>query len=284
MNATAQTTTPDIEVSVRDLIEVGAHFGHQTAKWNPKMKPYIHASRNGVYIINLQKTAVRFREALESVRRIASSGQKILFVGTKKQAQEVIKEEATRAGQYYVTERWIGGTLTNFHTIKRSINVMKTLKRMHDEKNYGIRKKKEILTLEKKRGKLETNLLGIQNMAELPGAIFIVDPHREYIAVNEARTLNIPIIAIIDTNCDPDGITHPIPGNDDSMRAIKLYASKVADAILMGQQVREDNIRKIGGSSEGGSSASKAERKPRGGTVEVTLEKSSSETSEAPSE
>jgi len=239
------------EISMKDLIEAGVHFGHQTAKWNPKMKSYIHDSRNGVYIINLQKTAVQFRKALEAARRIASTGQKILFVGTKKQAKEVIKDEAKRAGQFYVTERWIGGTLTNYHTIKRSISVMKQLQRMNEEKSYGTRKKKEILTLEKKRARLEVNLLGIQNMSELPGALFIIDPNREYIAVNEAKTLNIPIIAVVDTNCDPDFITHPIPGNDDSIRAIRLYASKIADAILSGQRVREDNLRKMGSGPDG---------------------------------
>jgi small subunit ribosomal protein S2 len=247
---TQAAKNPEVDVSVRDLIEAGAHFGHPTAKWNPKMKPYIHDSRNGVYIINLQKTASFFREALDSIKRIAASGQKILFVGTKKQAQDVIKEEALRAGQFYVTERWVGGTLTNFHTIKRSINVMKTLQKMAEEKSYGTRKKKEILMLEKRRGKLEINLMGIQNMVELPGAIFVIDPHREYIAVNEAKTLNIPIVAVVDTNCDPDGITYPIPGNDDSIRAIKLYASKVADAIMSGKQTREENLKRSGGDQE----------------------------------
>lgn len=245
-------TAANVDVSVRELIEAGAHFGHPTAKWNPKMKPYIHAARNGVYVINLQKTASLFREALEAVRRIAASGQKILFIGTKKQAQEVVKEEALRAGQFYVTERWIGGTLTNFHTIKRSISVMKNLQKMAEEKAYGTRKKKEILLLEKRRADLETNLMGIKDMVDLPGAVFVIDPHREYIAVNEARTLNIPIIAIIDTNCDPDGITYPIPGNDDSIRAIKLYAARVADAVLAGQSVRQENLKKVGGASAQG--------------------------------
>jgi small subunit ribosomal protein S2 len=238
------------DVSVRDLIEAGAHFGHPTAKWNPKMKPYIHDARNGVYIINLQKTAACFRGALDAVKRIAASGQKVLFVGTKKQAQEIIKAEATRAGQFYVTERWVGGTLTNFHTIKRSINMMKNLQKMAEEKSYGTRKKKEILTLEKRRGKLEVNLTGIKDMTDLPGAIFVIDPHLEYIAVNEAKTLNIPIIAVVDTNCDPEGITYPIPGNDDSLRAIKLYVSKVADAILSGGVIREENLKKTGAANE----------------------------------
>ncbi len=247
---TASGAAKQVDVSVRELIEAGAHFGHPTAKWNPKMKPFIHNARNGVYIINLQKTAALFRDALEAVRRIAASGQKVLFIGTKKQAQDIIKEEALRAGQFYVTERWIGGTLTNFHTIKKSINVMKNLQKMAEEKNYGIRKKKEILLLEKRRADLEVNLMGIKDMNDLPGAVFVIDPHREYIAVNEARALNLPIIAIVDTNCDPDGITHPVPGNDDSIRAIKLYAARVADAILAGQSVRQENLKKTGSASE----------------------------------
>jgi len=234
------------QVSVRELIEAGAHFGHQTSKWNPKMKPFIHDARNGVYIINLQKTASRFRTALDVIKRISASGQKILFVGTKKQAQEAIREEALRSGQFYVCERWIGGTLTNFHTVKRSIGVMKSLQKMAEDKSYGKRKKKEILLLEKKRKKLETYLLGIKDLNELPGALFVIDPNREYISVNEAKTLGIPIIAIVDTNCDPDGITYPIPGNDDSMRAVKLYATKEADAIMEGQKLRESNLKKPG--------------------------------------
>lgn len=268
MNNAAQTTE-SVDVSMRELIEAGCHFGHQTAKWNPKMKSYIHDARNGVYIINLQKTATRFRDALEAVRRISSSGQKVLFVGTKKQAREVIKEEALRAGQYYVTERWIGGSLTNFHTIKRSINVMKSLQKMKEDKAYGIRKKKEILMLEKKRERLETHYSGVANMADLPGALFVIDPNLEYIAVNEAKTLNIPIIAIVDTNCDPDGITYPVPGNDDSMRAIKLYASKIADAIMSGSKLRDDNLKKIGNTGEGSAEGSSA-KKPRAKGDKVT--------------
>lgn len=261
------------DVSIRDLMDAGAHFGHPTAKWNPKMKPFIHNARNGVYIINLQKTATLFRDALEGVRRIASSGQKILFVGTKKQARDIIKEEALRAGQPYVVERWIGGALTNFHTIKKSINVMKTLQKMAEEKSYGTRKKKEILILEKRREKLEVNLLGIKDMNDLPGALFVIDPHLEYIAVNEARALGIPIIAVIDTNCDPEGINYPIPGNDDSIRAIKLYASKVADAILGGQKVREDNLKKMTPASSE-TREEKTEQSFRPTVVKVTKETS----------
>lgn len=255
-------------VSMKDLMEAGVHFGHQTAKWNPKMKSYIHGARNGVYIINLQKTTVMFRSALDAIKRIASTGQKILFVGTKKQAQDSIREEATRAGQFYVTERWVGGTLTNFHTVKRSINVMKSLQKMAEEKNYGIRKKKEILMLEKKRKKLELYLTGIKDMNEVPGALVVIDPNMEYIAVNEAKTLGIPIFAIVDTNCDPDGIDYVVPGNDDSMRAIRLYAAQFADAIMDGLKTRESNLRSLGNQPQeakaGGASAAS------GPKVEVT--------------
>lgn len=265
---TAESLSPTSEVSIRELIEAGCHFGHQTAKWNPKMKPYIHDARNGVYIINLQKTATKFRKALEAIRRVALSGQKILFVGTKRQAQDVIREEATRCQQYFVIERWIGGSLTNFHTIKRSINTMKNLQRMAEEKKYGNRKKKEILMLEKKRQRLEKNLSGIQNMGDIPGALFVIDPNREYIAVNEARSLGIPIFAVVDTNCNPDNIDYPIPGNDDSIRSIRLYASKMADAILDGLKGREEHLRTTNTNSEGVSSSTTGGRKGRGPKAE----------------
>jgi len=268
-----------VPVSVRELIEAGVHFGHQTAKWNPKMKPFIHDARNGVYIINLQKTAHKFREALDAVRRVASTGQKFLFVGTKRQAQDVVREEATKAGQYYVTERWIGGSLTNFHTVKRSINVMKSLQKMAEDKNYGIRKKKEILTLEKKRGKLEKTLTGIKDMNELPGALFVIDPNREYIAVNEARTLNIPIFAVVDTNCDPQHIDYPIPGNDDSIRAIRLFCSKIGEAIIEGQKVREDHLKRSGGPKDGAKTA--ARKTDASGTTEVVIGKSTATPTES---
>jgi len=242
MNADLSGSAEAAGISIRELMEVGAHFGHHTAKWNPKMKSYIHTSRNGVYIINLQRTVGLFNTAVEAARRIAASGQKILFVGTKRQAQEAIREEAQRAGQFFVTERWIGGCLTNFPTIKKSIMMMKSYQKMAEEDSYGDRKKKEILLLKKQQAKLETYYSGIADMTEPPGALFIIDPHREYIAVNEARTLGIPIIATLDTNCDPELITYPIPGNDDSMRAIKLYASKIADAIIEGGKNRKANL------------------------------------------
>lgn len=267
MTALAATTDEKTSISVRELIEAGVHFGHQTAKWNPRMKPFIHDARNGVYIINLQKTAQKFREALDAIRRIATTGQKVMFVGTKRQAQEIVKEEAKRCGAYFVTERWIGGSLTNYHTIRRSINSMKNLQKMAEDKSYGIRTKKEILLLEKKRGKMEKNLMGIKDMAEIPGALFVIDPNLEYIAVNEARTMNIPIIAVVDTNCDPYGIDYPIPGNDDSIRAIRLYASKVADAILEGQRMREDHLKRSGGDK----AEKKSNRKTEGAVTEVKI-------------
>lgn len=238
-------STAQTGVNIRELMEVGAHFGHQTAKWNPKMKKYIHTSRNGVYIINLQQTVGYLNTAIEYAKRISSTGQKILFVGTKRQAKDTIAEEANRAGQPYVNERWIGGCLTNFHTIKRSISMMKQLRKMEDEGKYGIRKKKEILLLRKKLEKLETYYTGIKDMTELPGALFVIDPHREYIAVNEARVLGIPIIGTLDTNCDPEKVDFPIPGNDDSMRAIKLYTSKIADAVMEGSKNRRANLESI---------------------------------------
>lgn len=239
-------TASNLNVNLRELMEVGAHFGHPTAKWNPKMKRYIHTARNGVYIINLNQTVGLFKNAIDAARRIAASGQKVLFVGTKRQAQEVVRAEAERCGMPFVTERWIGGCLTNFHTIKRSVGMMKQLQKMHEEQSYGTRKKKEILILEKQRQKLELYYQGIRDLSEAPGALFIIDPHQEHIAIQEARTMGIPIIATLDTNCDPDTVDYPIPGNDDSIRAIKLYASKIADAVLEGQKSRQENLIKLG--------------------------------------
>jgi len=281
MSSEATATQSDLNVNLRELMEVGAHFGHPTAKWNPKMKRYIHTARNGVYIINLNETVGLFKNALDVVKRIAASGQKVLFVGTKRQAQEVIKAEAERAKMPYVTERWIGGCLTNFHTIKRSVSTMKTLQRMNEEQNYGTRKKKEVLILEKQRGKLEQYYLGIKDMHELPGALFIVDPHEEHIAVAEARVLGIPIIATLDTNCDPDKVDYPIPGNDDSIRAIRLYATKVADAILAGTKMRGDNLQKSGQAAAEVSFEEKAKKEVQTGDVrEIKIRGGSSESSE----
>jgi len=227
-----------VSVTVKELLEAGVHFGHQTRRWNPKMKRYIFGSRNGIYIINLQKTAQLLRDALSFASEIASRGGSVLFVGTKRQAQEVVVEESTRSGQYYIDQRWLGGTLTNFATIRKSINRLKELEEMDEEESAKLTKK-ERSRLDKERGKLEKSLSGIKTMGKLPQAMFVVDPHKEKIAVAEARKLGIPVIAIVDTNCDPDPIDFPIPGNDDAIRAIKLFAGSFADAIIEGRAAWE---------------------------------------------
>jgi len=223
-------------VSMKQLLEAGVHFGHQTRRWNPKMKEYIFTERNGIYIIDLQKTVKKLDEAYEYVKNLAAEGGKILFVGTKKQAQESIQEEAKRCEMFYVNQRWLGGMLTNFKTIKKRIERLKELERMEEEGLFEVLPKKEVLNLKKEKERLEKYLGGIKNMASLPDALFVVDPRKEKIAVSEARKLNIPIIAIVDTNCDPDEIDYVIPGNDDAIRAVKLITEKIADAVLEGKQ------------------------------------------------
>jgi small subunit ribosomal protein S2 len=223
-------------VTMKELLEAGVHFGHQAKRWNPKMKKYIFGERNGIYIIDLQKTLKLFREAYEFVRATAGQGKDILFVGTKKQAQDAIAEEAKRCGMYYVTHRWLGGMLTNYATIKKSIERLKKIERMKEDGTYDKLTKKEVAGLEKERLKLERGLAGIKNMPEPPSAIFIIDPRKETIAVHEANKLGIPVVAVVDTNCDPDPIDYPIPGNDDAIRAIRLMASKMADAVTEGRQ------------------------------------------------
>ena len=220
-------------VTMRQLLESGAHFGHQTRRWNPKMKRYIFGKRNGIYIIDLQKTLKLFEQVVEFVQELASQGKRILFVGTKRQAQEAIAEEASRCGEFYVTNRWLGGTLTNFVTLRTSIQRLKeTESRLNDENSPLT--KKERLRLEREREKMVKNLDGIRDMEELPDALFVVDPKKEYIAISEANKLGIPVIAIVDTNCDPELIDYIIPGNDDAIRAIRLFASRVADAYTEG--------------------------------------------------
>ena len=221
---------------MKQLLEAGVHFGHQTRRWNPKMAPYIFTERNGIYIIDLQKTVKMVEEAYNFVRTIAEDGKKILFVGTKKQAQESVKEEAERCGMFYVNERWLGGMLTNFQTIRKRIERLFELERMEDEGVFALLPKKEVAQLMHERDKLQRFLGGIKEMTELPGALFVVDPRKERIAIAEAKKLNIPIIAIVDTNCDPDEIDFIIPGNDDAIRAVKLLTGKIADAILEGTQ------------------------------------------------
>ncbi|TYP54274.1 30S ribosomal protein S2 [Thermosediminibacter litoriperuensis] len=223
-------------ISMKQLLEAGVHFGHQTRRWNPKMKEYIFTERNGIYIIDLQKTVKKMEEAYEFVKNLAAEGGKILFVGTKKQAQESIQEEAKRCEMFYVNQRWLGGMLTNFKTIRKRIERLKELERMEEEGVFNILPKKEVLNLRREKERLEKYLGGIKNMTSLPDALFVVDPRKEKIAVSEARKLKIPIIAIVDTNCDPDEVDYVIPGNDDAIRAVKLLTEKIADAVLEGRQ------------------------------------------------
>lgn len=223
-------------ISMKQLLEAGVHFGHQTRRWNPKMAEYIFAERNGIYIIDLQKTAKKVDEAYNFVRDIAADGGEILFVGTKKQAAESIKEEAERVGMYYVNTRWLGGMLTNFETIKKRVQRLAQLRKMEEDGTFELLPKKEVTKLSLEIEKLEKYLGGIKNMKKLPSALFIVDPRKERNAVAEARKLSIPIIAIVDTNCDPDEIDYVIPGNDDAIRAVKLIAGAMADAVLEGRQ------------------------------------------------
>lgn len=222
------------QITMKQLLESGVHFGHQTRRWNPKMKPYIFGARNGIYIIDLQKTVQLFKLAYNFVADTVASGHSVLFVGTKKQAAEAIQEEAARADMYFVNNRWLGGTLTNFETIKYSIDRLKKLEHMKTTGFLQRYHKKEIIELEKQMAKLRKNLGGIKDMDRLPGAIFVIDPRRERIAVHEARKLKIPVVAVVDTNCDPDEIDYIIPGNDDAIRAIRLMASRIADACLEG--------------------------------------------------
>jgi len=226
-------------ISMKQLLEAGVHFGYQTRRWNPKMKRYIFTERNGIYIIDLQKTVKKVEEAYRTMRDIAAEGGDILFVGTKKQAQEAIKEEATRAGMYFVNQRWLGGTLTNFQTIQKRIKRLKDIERMQEDGTFEVLPKKEVVQLKKELERLEKFLGGIKDMKGLPSALFVVDPRKERIAVAEARKLHIPIIGIVDTNCDPDEIDHVIPANDDAIRAVKLLTSKMADAILEAKQGEE---------------------------------------------
>ena len=223
-------------ISMKQLLEAGVHFGHQTRRWNPKMAQYIFTERNGIYIIDLQKTVRKIDEAYMFVRNLALEGKSILFVGTKKQAQESIEAEAKRCGMYYVNNRWLGGTLTNFRTIQTRIKKLNEIDKMEKDGQFDVLPKKEVIKLCAEREKLLKNLGGIREMKKLPGALFVVDPRKERIAVQEARILGIPIVAIVDTNCDPDEIDYVIPGNDDAIRAVKLIAGKLADAVLEGKQ------------------------------------------------
>ena len=222
-------------LTMKELLEAGVHFGHQTKRWNPKMQKYIFGERNGIYIIDLQKTLKKFREAYAFVRELAAGGGSMLFIGTKKQAQETVLEEARRCGMFYVNQRWLGGTLTNFTTIRKSIARLKKLEEMKETGEYERLPKKEGLELDRERQKLDKALVGIKVMDTLPSSVFIIDPRKEKIAVAEAQRLGIPIVAIVDTNCDPTGIDYPVPGNDDAIRAVRLITARIADAILEGR-------------------------------------------------
>ena len=234
-------------IAMKDLLEAGVHFGHQTKRWNPKMKEFIFGERNGIYIIDLGKAVKLFREAEEFVTHLAAEGRTILFVGTKRQAQDVIAEEAQRCGMYFVNERWLGGLLTNFATIQRSLGRLRDLEAMATDGRYETLSKKEIARNEKEKRKLLKNLEGIRQMSRLPDAVFVVDTRKEKIAVDEARKLKIPVIGVVDTNCDPDEVDFVIPGNDDALRAIRLFASRIADAIASGKAIRESSQADEGG-------------------------------------
>ena len=225
-------------VTIKDLLEAGVHFGHQTKRWNPKMKKYLFGERNGIYIIDLQKTLKKFQEAAEFVGRIAAEGLPVVFVGTKKQAADVIEEEAKRCEQFYVSHRWLGGTLTNFQTIRKSVNRLRQIEEIEAKGELERLTKKEAMKLQRERQKLEYALGGIKGMDRLPGAIFVIDTKKERIAVREARRLGIPVVAVVDTNCDPEEVDYPIPGNDDAIRAIRLMACRLADVIQEGRAMR----------------------------------------------
>ena len=229
LNATAAS-----QITMKQLLEAGVHFGHQTKRWNPKMKPFIFGARNGIYIIDLQKTVQLARNAFRFISDVVARGGTVLFVGTKKQAQDAVTEEANRCAQFHVTNRWLGGTLTNFKTIKAGIDRLKTIEKMAEDGTFDRLPKKEVAALQHEQSKLQRNLGGIKEMARLPGALFIIDPKKEHIAVHEARRLGIPIVGLVDTNCDPEGIEYVIPGNDDAIRSIRLFAGKVADAAIEG--------------------------------------------------
>jgi small subunit ribosomal protein S2 len=250
-------------IAMKDLLEAGVHFGHQTKRWNPKMKEYIFGERNGIYILDLGKTVKLFREAEDFVRKLASEGRTVLFVGTKRQAQDVIAEEAQRCAMFYVNERWLGGLLTNFSTIQRSLGRLRDLETMATDGRYDTLSKKEIARAEKERRKLQKNLEGIRGMSRLPEAVFVVDTKKEKIAVDEARKLKIPVIGIVDTNSDPDEVDFVVPGNDDALRAIRLFASRIADAVMEGRGVRESAEADHGREPAGGGDEADALRSPR---------------------
>jgi small subunit ribosomal protein S2 len=230
-----------VQITMKELLEAGVHFGHQTKRWNPKMKKYIFGKRNGIYIIDLQKTLKLFKEASAFITDMASQGKRILFIGTKRQAQDAIVEEANRCGMFYVNNRWLGGTMTNFMTVRKSIERLKELESVLNDSEKEI-SKKERAALDREREKLQKNLIGIREMDSLPDAIFVIDPKKEHIALKEAKKLGIPVVAIVDTNCDPEDINYVIPGNDDAIRAIRLFTQKIADSVLEGYNIAEEKF------------------------------------------
>jgi len=264
-----------MNVSMRELLEAGAHFGHQTRRWNPKMKPYIYGARNGIYIIDLQKTFQMFNEASRFVRDVRARGRSVLFVGTKRQAQDIVREESTRCGQFYVNHRWLGGTLTNLKTIRQSVERLKRLEALKDRGYYEALPKKEALSLEKERTRLERALGGIKEMDRLPGALFVIDAKKERIALREASILGIPAVALVDTNSDPDDIPYVIPSNDDAIRTLRLLTSRIADAVIEGAQLFEKAARAEGAPEETVRQIIPAKRTER--TVEVVHKRESAE-------
>jgi small subunit ribosomal protein S2 len=239
---TYQEETHMSVISMKQLLEAGVHFGHQTRRWNPKMKKYIFVERNGIYIIDLQKTVRKLEEAYNFMKQVGEEGGKVLFVGTKKQAQDAIKEEAERSGNYYINQRWLGGTLTNFGTIQKRVNRLKQIERMEEDGTFEVLPKKEVVQLKKQHERLVKFLGGIRDMSSLPDVMFVVDPRKERIAVAEAMKLNIPIVGIVDTNCDPDEIDYVIPANDDAIRAVKLLTGKMADALLESKPEEDEEV------------------------------------------
>src|SRR5437868_2305197 len=261
-------------ITMKELLEAGVHFGHQTKRWNPKMKEYIFGERNGIYIIDLQKTLKMFKEASKFVQDLAADGRIILFVGTKRQAQDAIAEEAQRCSMYYVNQRWLGGLLTNWITVQKSVKRLKELDEMATDGRYDLLPKKEVIKLERERKHLQANLAGIKNMTRLPDAIFVIDSNKEQIAVRESRKLGIPVVAVVDTNCDPSEVDYVIPGNDDALRAIRLFASKVSDSAAEGSQLAKDtqaaDLAAAAGAAQQAEAA--AAESPVGGRADIPAE------------
>ncbi len=263
-------------VTMKQMLETGVHFGHQTRRWNPKMRPYIFGARNGIHIIDLQQTMRMYKEAHDFIARVVASGKKVIFIGTKRQAQDAVKQEARAAGQYYITNRWMGGTLTNFPTIKNSIERLKKLEAMFEDGTINKYTKKEVVGMTREVDKLNNTLGGIKEMKDLPGAAFIIDPKREEIAIKECRKLGIPVVAVVDTNCDPDLIDYVIPGNDDAIRAIKLFVGHIAKACMEGS-AQQDEV-----AMAQAAMAAEAEDKEKSAMVEETIEEASAKESAEP--